>query len=134
MLNRGQLATLITVKDMSRAIRFYTKTLGGKLTYRARGPMRNFWASLELCGARVWLIAPSRAEKRKLAYTAFLVDDIRSEVAELQRKRVKFEKPERGGPETRIEGSIAWEPFGAAAFFKDSEGNLLMVWQNVESD
>jgi hypothetical protein len=32
--------------------------------------------------------------------------------------------------ETKVEGPIAYESFGASAFFKDSEGNLLMVWQN----
>ena len=34
------------------------------------------------------------------------------------------------GPKSRVEGPIAFETFGAAAFFKDPEGNLLMIWQN----
>ena len=30
---------------------------------------------------------------------------------------------------TKVDGPIAYEEFGASAFFKDSEGNLLMLWQ-----
>jgi predicted enzyme related to lactoylglutathione lyase len=131
MLNDGKLATLITVRNMSRAIRFYTKTLGGKVTMRAPGAMRNYWASLELGDAPVWLVAPDKVEKRKLAYSAFLVDDIRKEVAALQKKRVKFDRAQRSTPKTVVEGPIAWDPWGAAAFFKDTEGNLLMLWQDV---
>ena len=130
MLNKASLATLIPVRDMNRAVRFYTRNLGAKLTYRPTGAMRNFWASLELAGCPLWLIAPEKREKRTLAYSAFLVKNIRSTVAGLQRKRVKFLRAQRMDEATRVEGPIAFDRFGAAAFFKDTEGNLLMVWQN----
>jgi predicted enzyme related to lactoylglutathione lyase len=131
-MQRGTaLATLVTVRDMGRAIRFYTRALGATLVSRGEGAMRDSWTALELCGCPVWLIAPEKREKRTMAYSTFLVKDIRSTVAELKRKRVKFQRAEKSGPQTKVEGPIAWEPFGAAAFFKDSEGNLLMVWQTV---
>ncbi len=126
-----RLATLITVKDMRRAIRFYTKTLGGRIEFRGEGAMKNTFAALEVADSPVWLTLPDRQEKRKLAYSAFLVKNIRRSVAELQRKRVRFQRAERMGPDTRVEGPIAFERFGAAAFFKDTEGNLLMFWQNT---
>lgn len=115
---------------MDRAIKFFTNKIGGKVKERARGPMKNFWASMKIGGAEVWLVAPSKREKRSLAYVTLLVGDIKRYVGGLQRKGVKFEKAERMGPDTKIDGVIATDQFGAAAFFKDTEANLWMVWQN----
>ena len=130
MAGKAQLVSLIPIKNMNRAIRFYSKTLGGKLVYRGEGSMKNFWASLKVGGTQVWFVAPEKREKRTLAYHTLLVKDIKKYVAGLKRSCVKFQKPERMSRETRIEGPIAFETFGASAFFPDSEGNLLMVWQN----
>jgi len=130
MAAEAQLVTLIPVKKMSRAIAFYTKKLGAKVEYRGRGAMKDFWAALRVGGAPVWFISPEEREKRKLAYNTFVVKDIRKYVEALQRRGVKFARAERGSKETKIEGPIAFEPFGASAFFKDSEGNMLMAWQN----
>lgn len=116
---------------MNRALKFYTKTLGAKLDARGPGRMRDMWASLHLAGVDVWLIAPQRREKRTLAYTTLLVKNIRTSVRTLSKKGVRFQRAERMGPRTRVEGPIAFESFGASAFFKDSEGNLIMIWQNV---
>jgi len=131
MISKSPLATLVPVRDMRRAIKFYTKVLGGKLRFRGEGEMKDFWASLQLGPNEIWLIAPNKQEKRELAYSTFLVKNIKAAVGELQRKGVAFQRAERTGPQTRVEGPIAFEPFGASAFFKDSEGNLLMIWQNV---
>jgi predicted enzyme related to lactoylglutathione lyase len=130
MASGTQLVTLIPITKMDRAIGFYTKVLGGKLTMRAEGPMRNFWASLSLGGCEVWLVNPGEKERRKLAYNTLVVKDIRKFVASLKARKVKFGKAERMGPSTKVEGPVAYDEMGASAFFKDSEGNLLMLWQN----
>ena len=130
MASEARLVTLIPIKDMDRAIKFYTKKLGGKVLYRGRGPMKDFWASVEVGGIETWFVAPEKREVRKLSYHTFLVKDIKKYVAQLQKRGVKFGKAERMNKETRIEGPIAFDTFGASAFFKDSEGNLLMAWQN----
>ncbi len=130
MASKAKLATLVPIRKMKRAIKFYTKVLGGKLKFRGRGSMRNFWAWVDLGGSDVWLIAPQKPEKRSLAYSTLLVTNIKRTVTRLQREGVKFQRPERMSRRTRIDGPIAFETYGASAFFKDSEGNLLMVWQN----
>jgi predicted enzyme related to lactoylglutathione lyase len=130
MATGPRLVTLIPIKKMDRAIKFYTKTLGAKVTYRGRGDMKNFWASLKVAGAEVWFVAPDKPEKRELAYHTFVVKDIKKFVAHLKRRGVKFEKAEPVSKDTKIEGPIATEAFGASAMFKDTEGNLLMAWQN----
>ena len=132
MFSEARLATLIPVRNMDRAVKFYTKALGGSVEFRAGGDMGDSWASLKLAGTDVWLIAPEKREKRTLAYSTFLVTDIRAAVGELKRKGVKFQRAQKMSPESTVEGPIAFEPWGAAAFFKDTEGNVLMIWQSTQ--
>jgi predicted enzyme related to lactoylglutathione lyase len=131
MLSKSKFASLVPIKKMKRAVKFYTETLGGKLIYRDEGEMKDSFASVKVGAAEFWLITPSKKEKRKLAYFTFVVDDIRAEVKQLKKRGLEFEKAERMGPDTKVEGPIAFESFGASAFFSDSEGNALMLWQNV---
>ena len=128
---KPRLATLVPIRNMNRAVKFFTKKLGARLTERASGPMRNFWASIRLGGCDLWLVNPGKWEKRKLAYTTLVVGNIKRSVSGLQKKGVKFEKAEKMSPDTKISGPVATDQFGAAAFFKDSEGNLWMLWQNM---
>jgi predicted enzyme related to lactoylglutathione lyase len=130
MFSEARLATLIPIRDMDRAIKFYTKALGGKELMRGDGEMKDFWASLKLGTNEVWLITPQKREKRTLAYSTFIVKNIKTAVNELKRKGVKFSRPTKMSPDTRIDGPIAYESVGASAFFKDTEGNLLMIWQS----
>jgi predicted enzyme related to lactoylglutathione lyase len=130
MLGKAKFATLMPIKNMNRAIRFYTKSLGGKLQERATGAMKNDWASVKVAGEQIWLITPAKREKRTVAYSSFLVRDIKRTVKALTKSGVKFDPAERMEG-SKSEGPIAWMPWGGSAFFKDSEGNLLMLWQNI---
>jgi predicted enzyme related to lactoylglutathione lyase len=130
LLSESNLVTLVPIRDMERAVKFYTEALGGKLTRRGEGDMKDSWASIKLGKSELWLIVPETREKRALAYTAFVVKDVKSVVADLKNKGVRFNRAVRETKETKIDGPIAYDEWGAAAFFKDSEGNLLMVWQN----
>ncbi len=129
MLSKADFVTLVPVRKMERAVKFYTDVLGGELAMRGEGDMKDEWASVRLAKANFWLIQPEKIEKRELAYSAFGVKNIRETVKNLRGKGVKFERAEKASPETKIEGPISFNPWGAGAFFKDSEGNLLMLWQ-----
>lgn len=127
----GKHATLIPVRNMDRAVKFYTESLGGKVLHRMEGDMKDFWASLDVSGSEFWLVSPEEREKRELAYSVFMVDDIKGVVAKLKEKGVKFSRGEKTDKESRVEGPITYDSAGAAAFFKDSEGNLLMLFQGM---
>jgi catechol 2,3-dioxygenase-like lactoylglutathione lyase family enzyme len=131
MASKTHLATLVTIKNMNRAIKFYTEKLGAKVQMRGEGEMKDGWASLSLVGQEIWLVGASKQEKRTLAYNTFIVPNIATFVAGLVRKGVKFERAEKMSKETKVKGPIAYDAYGAAAFFKDTEGNLFMVWQNT---
>ena len=123
--------TFVPVKKMDRAIMFYTEGLGGKVTSKGEGDMEDSWASLKVGKTEFWLIKPESWEKRELAYNAFVVDDIKAVVADLKKRGVKFSRGRRSS--TRTPDSMAQysrHEWGAEAFFNDSEGNLLMLWES----
>jgi uncharacterized glyoxalase superfamily protein PhnB len=122
--------TLVPVRNMSRAIQFYSKKLDGKVVMRGTGAMKNYWAAMRLAGHDIWLVTPDKPEKRSLSYTTLVVKNAKRYVQGLQKRGVKFEKAERMGPDTVVDGPIASNDYGASAFFKDPEGNLWMVFQN----
>jgi predicted enzyme related to lactoylglutathione lyase len=131
MLSRAGFATLIPIRNMNRALKFYTKTLGGTLNMRGKGEMKDSWASVSLGRAEIWLVAPEKHEKRDLAYSAFVVKDIKKTVDGLKKKRAKFLPAEKMGADSKTDGPISYSPYGAVATLKDSEGNLLMIWENA---
>ena len=130
MLSKAKFASLVPIRNMNRALRFYTKTLGGSLNMRAPGEMRNSWASVRVGKSEFWLVRPDKNEKRDLAYSAFVVKDIKKTVSGLKKKGVKFLPAERMGADSKIDGPISYSPYGAVAILKDSEGNLLMLWES----
>jgi predicted enzyme related to lactoylglutathione lyase len=129
MLSNASVAILVPIRDMNRAIKFYTGKLGGKLSMRGEGEMKNYWASVKIGRQEYWLI--SGAKKDDLAYSTFVVKDIKDTVNSLKKKGVRFQRAEKEASTTRIDGPINVHSYGAEAFFKDSEGNLLMLWQGM---
>ncbi len=82
------------------------------------------------------LLGPRDPKLKKLdfAFSTFIVKDIKAEVLELRKRGVRFQRAERNPTTTEISGPIGYSEFGAGAFFNDTEGNLLMLWQDISSD
>lgn len=132
MLSKSRFAALIPIKNLDRAIRFYTETLGGELKERGKEEMKDSWASVTVNKAELWLIKPEKRERMELAYNVFMVDDMKKTVTGLVKKGAKFLPGEKMGPGTEVDGPITSMPWGAkSAFLKDSEGNLLMLWEQT---
>jgi catechol 2,3-dioxygenase-like lactoylglutathione lyase family enzyme len=126
MLQHAPMYAYIPAKDVDRARRFYEDKLG-------------FEASLELEGGVVYefgkgtacFLYPTPNAGTSQASQAFWdVDDIEREVAELKRRGVEFERYE-GMPNVDANG-ISTAGGARAAWFKDSEGNILAVVQTLE--
>ena len=98
---------------------------------RAEGEWKNMWASIRIGKEDFWLVNPpeKREKKPEVAYSGFVVKDIKAEVGALKKRRAKFEKAEKSGMTTRVDGPIAYDAGGANAFLKDTEGNLLMLFR-----
>jgi catechol 2,3-dioxygenase-like lactoylglutathione lyase family enzyme len=133
LLQDGDVATRLPAQDLDRARAFYAEKLGlepveerpGGLLYRCR---RGTFVLFTTAGA------PSGTHTQM----AFDVDDIESVVAELRTVGVVFEDVDVPGLRTingiaEVEGNYPSKGGVGerAAWFRDSEGNLLGVGQPV---
>ena len=80
---------------------------------------RRCWAFL--------LFSSSAAGTAQYQLAAWVVEDLEAEVAHLRGRGVVFE--EYDSPGLRTVDGVATTPVGKAAWFKDSEGNLLTMTQ-----
>jgi predicted enzyme related to lactoylglutathione lyase len=122
MLNASKVTANIPAADLDRARRFYADKLGlnpaqegeGGLVYMTTGGTSFFLYQTEFAGQAGHTIAQ------------FHVDDIAAEVKDLQSKGVSFEHYDLPG--VTWDGDIANVPqMGQAAWFKDSEDNILCI-------
>jgi catechol 2,3-dioxygenase-like lactoylglutathione lyase family enzyme len=133
MLKDGRVATRLPAQDLDRARRFYSEKLGlepseerpGGLLYE---PAQGAFALFESAGA-------STGEFTQMGWE---VDDIEATVAELSDRGVVFEEVEVPGLETvggiaEVEGNYPSKGGKGerAAWFRDSEGNMLGVGQPI---
>jgi catechol 2,3-dioxygenase-like lactoylglutathione lyase family enzyme len=132
-LEHGDVATRLPAQDLERARRFYSERLGmepveerpGGLLYRGRS---GEFALFESAGA------PS-GEHTQMGWE---VDDIEATVRELRERGVVFEEYDVPGLRTvdgiaEVEGNYPSKGgIGErAAWFRDSEGNLIGVGQRI---
>ncbi len=113
--------------DLERAKRFYTEKLG--LSPESEAPGGIFYR----CGAGTrFLVFPSSGTASG-AYTqmGWTVDDLEAEVADLKARGVVFE--EYDTPYLKTVDSVATTGPIKAAWFKDSESNLLGLVQLIQA-
>lgn len=126
MLQRSPLYAYIPAKDVSRARAFYEEKLG--LTPKAEVADGVVY---EFAGGTACFLYPTPNAGTSQASQAFWqVDDIEREVAELAERGVVFETYDMPG-ERSADGVIVTAKGASAAWFKDSEGNILALIQNV---
>ena len=133
MLQDGRVATRLPAQDLDRARRFYSEKLGlepseerpGGLLYQ---PAQGAFALFESAGA-------STGEFTQMGWE---VDDIEATVTELSERGVVFEEVDVPGLETvggiaEVEGNYPSKGGKGerAAWFRDSEGNMLGVGQPI---
>jgi catechol 2,3-dioxygenase-like lactoylglutathione lyase family enzyme len=134
-LARATVAARLPAQDLERARRFYAQKLGlepneerpGGLLYRCAGGL---FALFESSGV-------ASGEHTQLA---FEVEDIEVAVADLRRRGVQFEDYDVAGLRTvdgvaEVEGNYPSKGIAErAAWFHDSEGNLLAIGQPIRRE
>jgi catechol 2,3-dioxygenase-like lactoylglutathione lyase family enzyme len=132
MLKDGRVATRLPAQDLQRARAFYAEKLGlepseerpGGLLYRCAGGV---FALFESTGASAGTFTQM----------AWEVDDLAATVAELRRRGVAFEEVDVPGLKTvdgiaLVAGNYPSKGTGEkAAWFRDSEGNMLGIGQPI---
>ncbi len=109
----------VKVKNLKRAIDFYTTKLG--LTLRRE---EDDWAAIVVGDAEVHLYLHAGVTSG----FEFYVDDLDGEVLKLNERGVEFFYDERMANFVSVDNNnISTFPWGRNAFFKDSEGNILAL-------
>ena len=125
MLQKFPMYAYIPVKDVERARRFYEETLGFKPKREQAGGVLYEFGGRTGC----FLYPTPNAGTSKASQAFWQVDDVEREVAELKARGVKFEEYDMPGMKTV--GSILSAGGAKAAWFKDSEGNIMAVVQDL---
>ena len=123
MLQKSPFYAYIPVLDIARARKFYEEKLGLKPKQELGGGVVYEFSE----GTLGFMYPTSNAGTSKASQAFWRVADVEREVAELKARGVKFEDYDFPGLKT-VNG-IATDGGGKAAWFKDSEGNIMAVIQ-----
>jgi len=126
MLQQAPLYAYIPAKDIARAREFYERKLGFRSTRETAGGVMYEFGDRTAC----FLYPTPNAGTSKASQAFWQVDDLESEVAELKARGVRFEEYDMPGLKTK--DGIATGRGNKAAWFKDSEGNVLALVQSLE--
>ena len=125
MLQKSPLYAYIPAQDVGRARKFYEDKLGFKPKEQVEGGVVYEFGERTAC----FLYPTPNAGTSKASQAFWQVDDIEREVTELKKRGVKFEEYDMPGMPGK--NSIYTGGGAKAAWFKDSEGNILALIQNV---
>ncbi|TMD46592.1 MAG: VOC family protein [Chloroflexi bacterium] len=121
-LNTAIAKTTLPVEDLARARAFYAEKLGLRPSREVEGAL--FY---EGEGSTGFLLFPSGARPSGHTQMAWFVKDIVASVSKLKSRGVVFEEYDFPGLKTNH--GIADLGYEKAAWFRDSEGNLLALGQ-----
>jgi catechol 2,3-dioxygenase-like lactoylglutathione lyase family enzyme len=124
MLQKSPMYAYIPVKDVDRARKFYEEKLGFKVREEIAGGVVYEFAQHTAC----FLYPTPNAGTSKASQAFWQVEEIEREVADLKARGVKFE--EYDTPEMKTENGIATAGGAKAAWFKDTEGNIMAIIQS----
>ena len=126
MLTQSTTTTMLPVSDVDRASRFYAECLG--LTKTGVGPDGGptFAAGM---GDSIGLLPAEPGAQSKHTVLSFEVEDVQAEIRDLEGRGVHFEDYDT--PELRTVDHIAEMGGEKAAWFTDSEGNILCLHQGA---
>ncbi len=127
MLKSGRINAYIPASDVERARSFYEATIGlvpkqveeNGVTYECAG------------GTIVFLYLSAGAGTSSASCAFWDVADVEAEVTELKRRGVVFEEYDMPGVKTQ--NSISVGGGAKAAWFKDTEGNIMAIVQSLEA-
>ena len=125
MLQSSPMYAYLPATDVARARGFYEQKLGFRPSEEIAGGVVYKSANGTAC-----FLYPTRNAGTNRASQAFWqVDDVDREVEELKRRGVTFE--EYDGPGMKTKNGIATAGGAKTAWFKDTEGNILAIVQDV---
>ena len=124
MLQDSPIYSYIPAKDVARARAFYEEKLGFKVKQEINGGVVYEFTK----GTACFLYPTPNAGTSKASQLFWDVKDVEAEVAELKSRGVLFEKYDMPGTDAN---GITTAGGAKAAWFKDSEGNIMAIIQSL---
>jgi predicted enzyme related to lactoylglutathione lyase len=125
MLQRFPMYAYIPAKDMQRARRFYEDKVGLRPKQEIAGGVVYEFAG----GTACFLYPTPNAGTSRASQAFWSVADVEQEVAELRARGVEFEDYDMPGEKSP--SGVVTAGGAKAAWFKDSEGNIMAVIETV---
>jgi|SRR5512134_284774 predicted enzyme related to lactoylglutathione lyase len=125
MLTRAPVMTMLPAKDMERARDFYVNKLG----LEAEGLAADGKFVLRGNGTKFGLIPKPEGTKAEHTAVGFEVDDVAAEIKALEARGVKFHDYDY--PNFKTVDHMIVLGTDKAAWFSDSEGNILCIHQDL---
>src|SRR5262245_27554687 len=125
MLQKSPMYAYIPAKDLVRARKFYEEKLGFQPKEEGAAGVVYEFAEHTSC----FMYPTPNAGTSKASQAFWQVEDVEREVAELQARGVTFEEYDL--PDMKTRDGIATAGGAKAAWFKDTEGNILALIQSV---
>lgn len=125
MLSDAPVTTMLPVKDIERARAFYE----GRLRLKPGGMRADGKFVYHVGGSTLALFPRPEGTKAEHTAVSFRVDDIAASIAELERAGVKFEDYDLPGLKTVDHVCVLGSE--KAAWFKDTEGNVLCLHEDL---
>ena len=125
MLQKSRMFAYLPAKDVNRARQFYEQKLGFKPKRESAGGVVYEFAAATAC----FLYPTPNAGTSRASQAFWQVEDVEREVAELRSKGIVFEEYDMPGLKTH--NGIATADGAKAAWFKDTEGNILAIVEDV---
>lgn len=122
MLSDFAISAALPVSDLARARKFYEDTLGFQAT-QVNDEMGE--VEYQSGGVMFFLYASGSAGTNQATSAAWRVTGLDDMMADLRSKGVVFE--EYDFPGLKTENGVLTAPNGRAAWFKDTEGNILAL-------
>ena len=125
MLTNSHMTTILPVVEVDRARRFYEDKLGFRPKQEVAGGVVYEFGDETAC----FLYPTPNAGTSRASQAFWQVDNVEREVAELKARGVEFEHYDMPGEKSP--SGVITAGGAKAAWFKDSEGNILAIIENV---
>jgi catechol 2,3-dioxygenase-like lactoylglutathione lyase family enzyme len=129
MLGKAEIAAIVPVSDVARAVEFYGGTLGLELQIRRDDLPENREAEFRAGDGSLVVYESVAAGQSKGTLAAFRVGDLEAVVAGLRERGVAFEEYDL--PELKTENGIASIGDLRASWARDPDGNIIAFEQRL---
>ena len=126
MFDQRRCAAMLPASDVERAKQWYADTLDLKPSMEDEGGVQYKAGD----GTEFWVYPSQYAGTNQATAMGFMAQDLSEEMDALKSRGVTFEEYDIPGVKT-VEGIAEFAPGERGAWFKDSEGNILALFESA---